>query len=167
MSSRSFLKILIDYGYLVFIAWIVIYLDQVVKIVVRARLELGENWTLWPGSFIEIVHWKNTGMVFGVFEGYGVLIAALGLLVIILMLVFFPKISKGSRLGRLGLGLMLGGAVGNLVDRITVGYVTDVLYIEGLPVFNLADVCLYLGVVLVSISVLMEERNRKLGNDAW
>ncbi|MGD9092428.1 MAG: signal peptidase II, partial [Anaerolineales bacterium] len=151
----------------VFIAWIVIYLDQVVKIVVRAQLGLGESWTPWPEFFIEVVHWKNTGMVFGVFEGYGVLIAALGLLVTILILVFFPNISKGSRLGQLGIGLMLGGTVGNLVDRITIGYVTDVLYITGLPVFNLADVCLYLGVVLVSISILREEISRKQEADAW
>lgn len=167
MDKRSFQKILADYGYLVFIAWIVIYLDQVVKIIVRSQLGLGESWTPWPDLFIEIVHWRNTGMVFGIFEGYGVFIAVLGLVVTILVLVFFPRIAKGSRLGRVGLGLMLGGTVGNLVDRVTVGYVTDILYISGLPVFNFADLFLYLGVILVSVSILMDEKNKNMEIDPW
>src|SRR4030067_1795107 len=96
--------------------------------------------------YARIVHWKNTGAAFGLLQGFGGVFTILGLLVSIAILFYFPQVPTREWTLRLAMGLQLGGAVGNLIDRITQGYVTDFISVGTLPVFNVADSSISLGV---------------------
>lgn len=99
---------------------------------------------------LNLVH--NPGGAFGIFpgNGYVFLIVSSGVSVAVAVLLLFP----GSRLYKMGLGLVLGGAVGNLIDRVSMGYVVDFFEVRGFSVFNLADACITVGVVLIIIYAL-------------
>jgi len=99
---------------------------------------------------LNLVH--NPGGAFGIFSGNGLvfLIVSSVVSIAVAVLLLFP----GSGLFKIGLGLVLGGAVGNLIDRVSMGYVLDFFEVRGFSVFNLADACITVGVVLIIIHVL-------------
>lgn len=151
------------YGYLFLVSGIVILLDQLSKILVRSQLLFGAIWAPWPAleEFFKIVHWKNTGMFMGVLEGFGLLFTLLAVVVAAAGLYFFPRIQRTERALRLGFSLQLGGVVGNLIDRLVVGHVTDFISIRGLPVMNIADIAIYAGLLILAFSVLLRPENKK------
>jgi signal peptidase II len=80
------------------------------------------------------------------------LIIAVSEIVILAILFLIPRMSAGRYIVWVGLGagLLLGGAIGNLIDRVALGYVTDVIYLSYLPVFNLADICILVGIIILA-----------------
>lgn len=98
---------------------------------------------------------RNTGVAFGLFAGVPLMNALLPLVIILLLSLYVRRLPLG-RLAALGLGLMIGGAVGNLVDRLLHGAVNDYLRLLfiNFPVFNLADICVTVGVFLLGITLL-------------
>ncbi len=107
-----------------------------------------------PGIFhLTLIH--NTGVAFGLLKGSGLLVT-LGTLALILWLCWF--LARGSAfkgpLFTLGVGLVLGGAIGNLIDRLRVGAVIDFLDFRIWPVFNVADSCITIGAILMAWQIL-------------
>lgn len=130
----------------------VLLLDQVVKQVVEARLPVGELIPLLPILDLYRVH--NTGIAFSLFADYGGLaLIAVALAISAGVLVFWWSARDGGRLATVGYGLIVGGALGNLIDRLFRGHVVDflLLHLGGwtLFVFNVADAALTLGPIVL------------------
>ncbi|MFM8320899.1 MAG: signal peptidase II [Chloroflexota bacterium] len=127
-------------------------LDQLSKAWVRAALPLGQ--VLAPeaalSQYARIVHVRNYGAAGGIFQQYGWVFLVIALLFSVGVVYYFPRVPAEKRLLRWGLGLLLGGALGNLVDRALFGHVTDFISIGGLPALNLADLCVLAGVLLLA-----------------
>ncbi len=100
----------------------------------------------------------NTGAAFGIFQHHTHILTFLSILTILVILIFYRKISHSGRILRIGIGLVAGGASGNLIDRLMFGYVIDFLDFQVWPVFNIADSAITVGVVLL-IGKQMRGRN--------
>lgn len=152
-TQRSYL--LFAYLTLILIAGTVILLDQWTKDLVRTNLAFGEQWMPWAwlAPYARILNWRNTGAAFGLFQEGGGIFTILAIAVAIMIIYYFPRIQRGDWSLRLAMGLQLGGAVGNLIDRLQHGYVTDFISISSFPVFNVADASITLGVVILLLSI--------------
>lgn len=135
-------------------ALVVAALDQLSKRAVLLLLHEMEERTVVDG-FFKFVHWGNTGAAWSLFRGNNYTLA--GVSVIAIMVLFFARkhFDNGSPLGQTALGLMFGGIVGNLIDRLAIGHVVDFLYFHvytrsgeevGFPAFNIADSAICIGV---------------------
>jgi len=156
-------KYLADYAFLFSIAGIVVLLDQSTKYLVRANLPLGVVFMpdLWLSRYARIVHWKNSGATLGIFQNLNAVFMVLPIVTGLVIAYYFPRIPRGDWLLRLALSLILGGAMGNLIDRLVVGYVIDLISIGSLPVMNLADISIWLGAALIFLWVWRQERGKK------
>lgn len=159
-SLKRFLE---AYTFLVPIALVLIFLDQWTKSIVRDSLTLQESWmpVAWLAPYVRIVNWQNTGAAFGIFQGLNGVFTVISFVIILAILLYFPQIPENDHFFRLALTMQLGGAAGNLIDRLSRGYVTDFISVGRFPVFNIADSCITLGVVVLMIGVWMEERRKK------
>lgn len=150
-------------GLLVPVALIVV-LDQYTKGLVRASVPLGHAApALLPGlaPWFTIIHTANTGVAFGSLTGmntfFMILVTAVGLFIIY----YYLRMPRASWLIHLGLILLLGGNIGNLIDRANQGYVTDFLAIRWFAVINLADACITTGVALAALGYWLGETEQK------
>ncbi|HEX6752378.1 MAG TPA: signal peptidase II [Solirubrobacterales bacterium] len=135
------------------LAGLVLVLDQVAKAVVEAELVPGEDVDVLGPLELTLSH--NTGVAFGLASGGGALLVALPLLALVAVGVAFSR--DPSRWGMwVAVGLLVGGALGNLVDRVRVDAVTDYIQVGSWPAFNVADVAVTAGVVLFALSYLRE-----------
>ncbi|GAB4480260.1 MAG: signal peptidase II [Anaerolineales bacterium] len=156
-------KLFWDYLYLVAIAASVILFDQWTKEMVRNNLQVGEVWSPWDAltPYVRIVHWKNSGAAFGILQGFGGIFMVLAIVVALMIIVYFPQVPRRDWSLRLALGLQLGGAVGNLIDRLIQGYVTDFISVGTFPVFNVADSSISIGVAVLAIGVWIQDWRNK------
>ncbi len=140
-----------EYSLLLGMAGGIVLLDQWTKWLVRSSLPLGGMWAPWDWllPYARIVHWQNSGAAFGMFRGWGVVFTVLAILVSILILYYYPRLPSGEWAWRVAMWMQLGGAVGNLIDRLTLGQVTDFISIGTFPVFNLADTSITLSVFVL------------------
>jgi signal peptidase II len=157
-------KAFADYAVLFLIAGIVILLDQSTKAVVRHSLVFGEIYQpgLWISQYARFIHLKNTGATNGMFQNLNTVLAIFPFIVSAVIMYAFPRVPRGDWLIRLSLGLYLGGALGNLIDRLTQGYVTDFISVGYFAVFNIADASVSLGVVCLVLGVWLHERVKKV-----
>ena len=137
------------------VAAAVLALDQGTKALVRGGLALGEEDAVLPA--IKLVHTRNSGVAFGTFAGGGTLVSAL-VLVALLALVLYFATHATKPLIWLPTGMLLGGAVGNIIDRVRDGAVTDFVKLPAWPAFNVADASITLGVLLLFVVVERSER---------
>jgi signal peptidase II len=146
-----------------FNAAVVIAADQLTKRIVEAQIPLYDSIPL-IGEIFAFTHTQNTGAAFNLLANTGggifIVIAAIVSAVIIY---YAPRLPESDWQSRVALGLQMGGALGNVVDRIRQGYVTDFLHFKipaigfDFPVFNVADSCIFLGVVgLIALSFLRD-----------
>ena len=150
----------IHWLFLIGIVALVITVDQITKAYVVAHLDLHESWMPldFVRPFFRFTHIRNTGAAFGIFPGSGAVFTVIALVVSVIVVYYYRQISGGMWLIRLALGLQLGGALGNnVIDRPRLGYVVDFLHVEMWPVFNVADSCIVIGVVLLMLVVLRDE----------
>jgi len=156
-------KYLKAYTFLLPISLTLIVLDQWTKNLVRDSLVLNEFWmpVEWLAPYLRIVNWHNTGAAFGIFQGMNTVFMVLAIVIITLILIYFPMIPADDFFFRLALSLQMSGAAGNLIDRLTRGFVTDFISVGRFPVFNVADSCITLGVVVLLIGMWIEERKTK------
>lgn len=152
-----------DYTFLTLIAGTVIALDQITKYWVRSNIAMGETWMPWEwlAPYARIAHWYNTGVAFGMFQGRGTVFTILAFLVAGAIIFYFPSVPSQDWSLRLAMGLQLGGAMGNLIDRITIGHVTDFISIGNFPVFNIADSSITVGVGVLLLGIWLQERAEK------
>ena len=154
---------LLDYGFLIGVAGVIVALDQWTKYLVRTYLAIGETWVPfeWIRPYARIVHWNNTGAAFGIFPSGGAIFTVIAVLVIAAILYYFPQVPRQQMASRIALGLQLGGAAGNLLDRLYHGPVTDFVSVGSFAVFNVADSCISIGAALLVIAIWVEERRNK------
>jgi len=156
-------KYLQDYSLLAVLAGAVVALDQWTKAIVRNALELGQTWMPWEwlAPYVRIVHWKNTGAAFGMGQNLGIVFTVLAFLVVGLIVFYYPQIPHRDWPLRVALGLQLGGALGNLIDRLSQGFVTDFISVGTFPVFNVADSSISEGVAVLLIGMWIQEKRAK------
>ena len=92
-------------------------------------------------------------------QGLGDIFTILAILVAVAIIYYFPQVSREDWALRLAMGLQLGGAIGNLIDRISSGYVTDFISIGTFPVFNVADASISIGVAILILGMWVKERD--------
>jgi signal peptidase II len=138
-------------------ALIIVVSDQAVKRVVVRVLGMGETRDVW-GSFFRLTRTENTGAAFGIFRGQGTWFIVISALAAVAIVFFRREIARMRSLHQLAFGLILGGAVGNLIDRIRIGAVVDYLDIgfgaHRWPAFNIADSAISIGVVLLAFHLV-------------
>jgi signal peptidase II len=123
---------------------VVVILDQVTKALVRGGIDVGEEDAVLPA--VSLVHVRNTGVAFGAFAGGGLVVVALVAAALsALLYYFFTHLDR--RLVWLPTGMLLGGSIGNIIDRIRDGAVTDFVKLPAWPAFNVADMAITFGVL--------------------
>ncbi|TET15317.1 MAG: signal peptidase II [Dehalococcoidia bacterium] len=140
------------------IALSVVGVDQLSKYLIRANMEIGQS--IPREGPVGLHYTTNTGGAFGLFANQAFLLsmaAVIGIAVLVLYLRYLPP---RSTLLKVGLGLDLGGAIGNLIDRLRLGEVTDFINIGAWPVFNLADSAIVVGTFLIVFCLLLTARRR-------
>ncbi len=132
------------------VAAAVLIADQLTKQLVRSSIALGASRHLLPG--VTLVHAQNSGIAFSLLTGSDVGVIIVTLVVVAVVLAYFAR--QGERRGMwLACGLIVGGALGNLADRLRAGLVTDFIKLPHWPAFNLADAAITLGVLTLFIVV--------------
>jgi len=157
-------KIIKSYGLLALVAGLIILVDQVTKAFVRANLPFGGSWSPFTGfaAFIRIVNWENTGAAFGMFQGGGLIFGVLAAVVAVVIIAYFPRIPQEYYVMRIAIAMQMGGAIGNLIDRVRFGPVTDFIAVGAFPVFNIADASITVGVGILLLSMWIMERREKV-----
>jgi len=128
-------------------------LDQLTKYLTRKTLHLYESWPN-EGVF-RLTHEINSGTAFGLFQNQTPILIVASIIAVAFIYYFYRTYAIHSRLLRLCIGLQLGGAFGNLSDRIIFGYVTDFIDVGWWPVFNLADSSIVVGISILIVIILM------------
>lgn len=149
-----------DYLVLFGIVAIILVLDQVTKSLVRNNLSLGETWMPWEwlAPYVRFIHWTNTGVAFGMFQGKGYIFSIFAVFVILMIIYYYPQIPRSDWALRLALSLQMSGAGGNLIDRITQqGHVTDFISVGNFAVFNIADSAITVGVGILILGIILQE----------
>ncbi|MNH96153.1 lipoprotein signal peptidase [compost metagenome] len=129
------------------IAVLVVMLDQVTKWLIRSHVEVGESFPWGP---LRITHYENSGMAGSMFQGYGTLFGICALLFVVVVLYYRSTLEKRYMLLEGSLGFLVGGALGNGIDRLLFGRVTDFLVRSG-GILNVADHAIEAGVLLLLI----------------
>jgi signal peptidase II len=136
----------------------VVALDQGTKALVIDRIPRGDRRSVFPG--VELVHVRNRGIAFGLLDGRSVLLTLLVAAALALLLAYFAMHSTRPLLW-LATGLLLGGALGNLLDRVRDQAVTDFIDLPLWPAFNLADVSITVGVLVLLAALEGGGRRRR------
>lgn len=149
--------------WLFLITIIIIMVDQVTKALVRANLVFGEIWAPWDWMlpFVRLIHITNTGAAFGLFKGGNAIFMILATIVSISIIYYYPFVPKESRMIRFAFSLQLAGAVGNLIDRIIFGQVTDFMSVGTFAIWNVADASITIGVFVLLLGVWIQDRREK------
>ena len=148
------------------VAIIGIILDQISKyLVVKNFIEVGNTFALWQNVF-HLTYVINTGAAFSFFRGQVEVLRWISLIVSLILVIFIWYSPRLSLIEQFGYGFILAGAVGNGIDRFLFGYVVDFLDFRliSFPVFNLADVCINIGVLMLLIASFMPTAKTKSRN---
>jgi len=139
------------------VAILVVIADQLTKLWIRTHLALGE--VLFDAGFVRILHVQNTGASFGILTGHTLLIIIAVFIEIVVLLFLVYLLRKrlsfmDSALMRVGLGLIFGGGIGNQIDRLAMGHVTDFIDFKWWPAFNVADSSAVVGAIIVAYCII-------------
>lgn len=137
----------------------VVAVDQLSKYLIRLYLAAGESFP--PDGTFRIQHIHNTGGAFGFFPDQTFLLIITSFFAIVVLLVLYRRYPFHGLLLRLSLGLQLGGAIGNLIDRLRLGHVTDFIRLGWWPLFNLADASIVAGIVILVGLFLLTARSKE------
>ena len=146
------------------IAFVVIILDQFTKYLIKTSMYPRESIPVIENIF-HITFIKNSGAAFGIFQGQIIFLIVMTILIIFLLVGVYWKLARQNTILTIGLALQLGGAIGNLADRIRFSYVVDFFDFRVWPVFNIADIAIVIGVAIVAWQILIwpEEQKEKTG----
>lgn len=126
---------------------VLIALDQVTKVLVRAHIPLLTS--VPENGWIRFTHITNDGGVFGMFPGHVTIFSIMTIIGIVVLLIFYCLYAINKLLLSIGLACILAGSIGNLIDRLSQGYVTDFIDTRIWAIFNIADASGVIGVVLI------------------
>lgn len=143
---------------------IILMLDQFIKILVNRYMDLGSSIKIIP-NFFSLFYLKNTGAAFSILEDSTILLVIISAIVIVLLDRYIKKEKNFTKLSEIGLGLIMGGIFGNLIDRIihhgVIDYLSFRIFNYNFPVFNLADMTIVVGVGLLLISMILDTRKEE------
>ncbi len=156
-------KFLHSVRWLLFIAAVIVVIDQITKILIRRYLPFGEMWSPWDWlmPYVRLLHINNTGAAFGMFKNANPVFMVLAVIVSAAIIYYYPRVPAEEKVVRFALSLQLAGAVGNLIDRIIFGAVTDFISVGDFAIFNVADSSITVGVVILLLAVWWQDRNEK------
>lgn len=140
----------------------VVAADQVSKAVVRDRMVVGESLPVIDGA-LWLTHVENTGAAFGMLRGQQWLLIATAVLMLAVVAYVMLRVRPADGWVRFSLSLVTGGAIGNLVDRVVSGAVTDFFDLGWFPVFNVADIALDVGVAILVVVLLFRGEHALAG----
>jgi signal peptidase II len=149
------------------VAFVSVLLDQVSKILVLAYMPEPTEKTLIPG-FFKLVHWQNTGAAWSMFSGNNAALAIVSLLALLALFLFRHHFESGTPMGQISMGLIFGGIIGNVLDRLFRNHVVDFIRFFvisrsdkelGFPAFNIADSAICVGVGLLFIISLRGDQS--------
>jgi len=138
------------------VAVLTLVVDRISKWVVMDSLKLGESWNPVAAleRWVSLTYVTNTGAAFGLFPDHGVIFMVIAVVVIAAIIFYYRYLPGDQWLVQISLGLQLGGALGNLVDRLRYGHVIDFIDFKVWPVFNVADSSIFVGVVILAFYLL-------------
>ena len=151
------------------IALLVVGVDQFTKMLVLRYLGYAQEKLVIPG-FFKLVHWGNTGAAWSLFKGRNELLAGVAIVALLVLFLSRHHFDSRTRLSQFAFGLIFGGIVGNLIDRLHAGHVIDFIYFYvqpgggtemGFPAFNVADSAICTGVGLVFLMTWLSDRKAK------
>jgi len=137
-------------------AGIIVAIDQFTKALIRRTLLPGQSLPIWPGVF-HLSYVQNPGAAFGLLKNQTGLFVAVTAVVVVAILFYASRLQPHMALLRWAMALVLGGAIGNLIDRLRFGYVVDLFDFRVFPVFNVADIAIVCGVGLLFLYLLQSE----------
>jgi signal peptidase II len=154
-----------DYVAMFLIAGAIIGFDQWTKIQVRTNIPLGGDWLpawlAWLMPIARLRYWYNSGAAFGIFQNGNLVFMILAIIVAGVILYYLPRTARKDWWLRLALAMQFSGAVGNLVDRIQFGHVTDFISVGSFAIFNVADASISVGVAVLILGVWITDRADK------
>ena len=144
------------------LALLIIGIDQVTKYLTVVNIDLYEVVEVIP-NILSWMYLRNTGAAWSILEGQMWFFYIVTFIVVVVVVYYLQKYGAQSSLLSLSLSFVLAGSVGNVLDRIRLGYVVDMIRIEFIdfPIFNVADMSLFIGVALLILYVFLDERNKK------
>lgn len=141
------------------IAVVVMAADQLTKQWITSSLNVGESFA--PDAPVRLTYVVNTGAAFGLLPQFSIYLILIAFLVIGMVLLYQRYLPGDSFLVKAAMGLQLGGAVGNLIDRLRYGYVVDFIDTRVWPVFNLADSAITIGVCLLAFFLIFVQEKKE------
>lgn len=148
---------------IIWLTLVVILLDMVSKYIVSRLLIVNES-VMVIKNFFNITYVRNTGAAFSIFSGNTFLVMIVSFIIIIGIILYISKNKPSNKMEKVAYSLILGGAIGNFIDRIIYGYVRDFIEIDifgwDYPIFNLADVFVVVGVILLVIATWRGRNDR-------
>ena len=134
---------------LLLVALAVLVVDRLTKVAIQHNLALGEHVRV-VGDLLWLEHSQNTGIAFSLATSHSSVVFVFDIIAILFILYLARRVPRREPWLRLGLGLILGGAIGNVVDRVLAGSVTDFIDFRVFPVFNVADMGISVGAVIIA-----------------
>lgn len=131
-------------------ALLIVALDQLTKFLIKQNIQLNQSIPIIKNT-LHLTYVANTGSAFGLFKGFNVFFILFSIIVIIVIFYYLKEIVKNKRLLQIGVGLLLGGTIGNLIDRLFYGAVIDFIDFRIWPVFNVADSAVTVSVILLIV----------------
>lgn len=135
------------------LALFIVVIDQLSKFYIQTHMVLGMSIPVIQNVF-HITYILNAGAAFGLFENQTAFFVIIAVCMVVAAIYFYPRIPKQYRLLRFGTGLIVGGAMGNVIDRIKTGYVVDFFDFRIWPIFNIADVGIVCGVSCIIYTII-------------
>ena len=142
---------------LLLLSLIVIIVDQLTKYYIEHTLTLGMSIPVIPNVF-HITYILNPGAAFGILEHQTEFLIIIALTMITALIYFYKRIPRTLKLLHFGLGLLAGGSIGNVIDRVKTGYVVDFFDFRIWPVFNVADIAIVCGVTAIIWTLLFADK---------
>lgn len=144
------------------VACVLLMIDQLVKLFVRSKISLMDKITVIP-NFFSLYHIENTGAAFSLFSGATIILIVLSVLVLAFLHFYVLSDEVMTKWKKFGLGIVIGGIIGNLIDRILYGAVVDYLAFSffgySFPVFNIADIGITVGFLILVIDIFRSDYN--------
>ena len=145
------------------IPWILLVLalglDQLTKALVIANLTPGHSWP--ETGFLRITHAWNTGTAFSLLQGQSSLLTYVSFAAVIALYFMYRSVESPTIWVRMAFGMLLGGAIGNLIDRLRLGHVTDFIDVGPWPIFNIADSSIVVGIAVLFLFFWMNSGEKK------
>ena len=152
---------------IIIISFIILLIDQIIKLLITSFFNVNNGITI-INNFFDITYVRNYGAAFSILDGNRLLLILISFLSLFLIYKFLIKDKKLSRLEIIVYGLLIGGLLGNLFDRVILGYVIDYLSFNifgyHFPVFNLADICIVIGAGLIIFESFRSDKNGSRSN---